>query len=158
MKKKGFTLIEIMITLAIFSLFVGFLYNAYFTQIRENNSFNSRLDLKYNGDKAMDLITKELRSIVIPVSTGRIFKVKSGADVLIDLTLSTDPAKLKLTSQNTLIDNSGSNQVVLCQGITRIIMEFGDAIKNEEELIIITIDLQSKNDSYTVRTAVNISK
>ena len=66
MKKKGFTLIELMITLALFSLFAGFLYNAYFTQIKENNSFNSKIDLKYNGDKAMNLITDELRSNVIP--------------------------------------------------------------------------------------------
>ncbi|MCJ7689219.1 MAG: prepilin-type N-terminal cleavage/methylation domain-containing protein, partial [Clostridiaceae bacterium] len=150
MKKKGFTLIEIMITLAIFSLFVGFLYNAYFSQIKENNSFNSRLNLKYNGDKAMDLITNELRSIVIPLSTGRIYKVTSSGKDIIDLTLSTGPAKLKLTPQKTLIDNLGSNPLVLCQGITSIKMEFGDATKNEEELIIITIDLQSKNDSYTV--------
>ena len=67
MEKKGFTLIEIMITLAIFSMFVGFLYNAYFTQIKENNSFNSKLDLKYNGDKAMNLIIDELRSANYPL-------------------------------------------------------------------------------------------
>jgi prepilin-type N-terminal cleavage/methylation domain-containing protein len=158
MRKKGFTLIEIMITLAIFSLFVGFLYNAYFAQITENNSFNSRLDLKYNGDKAMDLITNELRSIVIPLNTGSITQIKSGSDVFIDLTGSESLAKLQLTSQNTLIDRSGSNQVVLCRGVTSIKMEFGDATKNEEELIIIEIEMESKHDSYTVISAVNINK
>lgn len=125
MKKKGFTLIEIMITLAIFSLFVGFLYNAYFSQIRENNSFNSRLDLKYNGDKAMNFIANELRNNAIPLTPESITKIKSST-------------------------------VVLCKGITSIEMEYEDPIK--KELIIITIDLQLKDDTYTVTSAVNISK
>ena len=163
MKKKGFTLIEMMIALAIFSLFVGFLYNAYFTQIKENNSFNNRLDLKYNGDKAMNLITDELRSntnlklynndiIIIPIpgSYVDVNKVKTGdgITILIDLTGSAVSSKLQLTSQNTLRDNTN----VLCKGITSITMKY------KEDLILISINLQLKNDQYTVTSAVNINK
>lgn len=125
MKKKGFTLIELMITLALFSLFAGFLYNAYFTQIKENNSFNSKIDLKYNGDKAMNLITDELRSNVTMPNENRITEIKSNI--------------------------SG-----LCEGITSI--DILPGIAGEEDSIIIIIDLQSKNDRYTVTSAVNINK
>ena len=160
MKKRGFTLIEMMIALAIFSLFVGFLYNAYFTQIRENNSFNTRLDLKYNGDKAMNLITDEIRSnaklkfYFVSGSTVNINQVKTLDDVnmLIDLIGGTERSDLTLTPQNTLIDNSSLNKVVLCKGITSITMQ------DSGELIIITINLQLKNDQYTVTSAVNINK
>ena len=158
MKKKGFTLIEMMIALAIFSLFVGFLYNAYFSQIKENNSFNNRLDLKYNGDKAMGLITDELRSNVITPSTGAFTQIISNGNVLIDLTGSVSTSDLQLTSQNTLVDKSSSNPVILCKGITSIKMQFGDVAQNEGDLIIITINLQIKNDQYTVTSAVNISR
>ena len=157
MKKRGFTLIELMITLAIFSLFVGFLYSAYFTQIRENNSFNSRIDLKYNGDKAMNLITDELRSnayfILAIDSTGNVTRITTtDHKMLIDLTGGTDLFNLKLTPQNTLVDNSNSNPVILCKGITSIIINYN------EDLIFITIYLKSKNDEYTVTSAVNIKK
>lgn len=161
MNKKGFTLIELMITLALFSLFVGFLYNAYFTQIRENNSFNTKLDLKYNGDKAMSLITEELRSNVdfkfISGSNGNINQITTIDDhMLIDLDGGAKPSNLSLTSQNTLVDNSNSIPVVLCSGITSITMKPG--VGNESDLMIIKIDLQLKDDSYTVTTAVNINK
>ena len=158
MKKKAFTLIELMIALALFSLFVGFLYNAYFTQIKENHSFNTRIDLKYNGDRAMNLITSELRNNIILPGTGNITQVISQGKILIDLTGSSSPSQLQLTSQNTLIDNSNLNPVVLCTGITSIKMEFGSTSKNEGDLIFITIDLQLRDDRYTVTTAVNISK
>lgn len=163
MKRQGFTLIELMITLALFSLFVGFLYNAYFTQIKENNSFNTRIDLKHNGDKAMNLITNELRNNVdfnfIAGGNGDINQItKTNGDILINLTSSIEPSNLALTSNNTLIDNSNLNPVVLCKGITSIKMNAGSIAKNEEDLIIITIDLQLRNDRYTVTTAVNINK
>ncbi|HEY8892276.1 MAG TPA: prepilin-type N-terminal cleavage/methylation domain-containing protein [Clostridium sp.] len=166
MKKKGFTLIELMITLALFSLFAGFLYNAYFTQIKENNSFNTRIDLKYNGDKAMRLITEELRSNInfyYTYESGsniNITQIKSNDlitnKILIDLTGDTSTSDLQLTSNKTLINNSNLNHVVLCEGITSINMKFGTA--DEKDLIIITIELQSKNDRYTVTSAVNINK
>lgn len=163
MKKQGFTLIELMITLALFSLFVGFLYNAYFTQIKENSSFNTRIDLKHNGDKAMNLITNELRNNVnfnfIIGLDGNINGITTtDGDMLINLTSSIEPSNLTLTSNNTLIDNSNLNPVILCKRITSIKMKFGSVAENEEDLIIITIDLQWRNDRYTVTTAVNINK
>ena len=168
MKKKGFTLIEMMIALAIFSLFMGFLYNAYFSQIKENNSFNTRLDLKYNGDKAMNLITDELRS-----NNNFNYTYESGSTVninkittltantlinLIDLTGGTEVSNLTLTPQNTLVDNSNSNNVILCKGIASINIQPGSLAQNEGDLLIITINLQLKNDQYTVTSAVNINK
>jgi prepilin-type N-terminal cleavage/methylation domain-containing protein len=160
MKKKGFTLIEIMITLALFSLFVGFLYNAYFSQFKENNSFNTRLNLKYNGDKAMNLIVNELRNNVnlnISLINGNhINKISATndegvTDIIIDLASGAESSNLTLTSQNTLVDARTEVPMILCKDIF-ITMQY------EGELVIITINLQSKNDSYTVSSAVNINK
>jgi len=166
MKKKGFTLIEMMIALAIFSLFVGFLYNAYFSQIKENISFNNRLDLKYNGDKAINLITDELRSNTklnfVIGSDGNINQITTTDSemkikILIDLNSSASTSALKfITSQNTLVD--GSNSVVLCKEISSISIKPGSPSQNETDLLIITIDLKLKNDLYTVTSAVNINK
>jgi len=79
-------------------------------------------------------------------------------NLIIDLISSMEPSSLTFTSNNTLIDNSNLNPVILCKGITSIKMEFGSVAKNEEDLIIITIDLQLRKDQYTVTTAVNINK
>jgi len=158
MNKKGFTLIELMITLALFSLFAGFLYNAFFTQIKENNSFNTNIDLKYNGDKTMNLITDKLRSNVIESGEGNITQIEGSTEgnILIDLTGEAGLSELKLTLENTFVDNSNSSPVVLCEGITSINMKFGN--EDEKDLIFITIYLKSRNDEYTVTSAVNINE
>lgn len=171
-KKKGFTLIEMMIALAIFSLFVGFLYNAYFSQIKENNSFNNKLDLKYNGDKAINLIINELRSNVNrsePENTIKfIYAYEAGSTININkITSSSDMGLINLID---LTGAAGShlsliheelkdiNAVVQCTGITSINIQKGNPSENEEDLLIITINLQLKNDQYTVTSAVNINK
>ena len=161
MKKKGFTLIEMMMTLAIFSIFAVFLYQAYFSQIKENNSFNTRLDLKYNGDKAMNLITEELRSgtgfKTIKDSDGNISKITSGDDtMLIDLKGDSMSSHLTLKADGNSASLIDSNSVVLCKGINSINIQSGNLAQNEGDLLIITITLQFKNNQYTVTSAVNI--
>ena len=165
MKKKGFTLIEMMLALAIFSLFVGFLYNAYFSQIRENASFNNRLDLKYNGDKAMNLILDTLRSNIglnytfVNGSTTNINKVTNSTGTLIDLTGGASSLTLRNQgNSNELVDESSPSFVVLCKKIASISIQTGTPAQNEADLLLVTITLQSKNDTYSVTSGVNISK
>lgn len=62
MKKKGFTLIELMITLAVFAIFSIYLYQTFFSQVRQSFSFNNNIDIQYNVNKALNMLTDNIRS------------------------------------------------------------------------------------------------
>lgn len=59
--KKGFTLIELMIALAIFSIFALFVYNSYYNQIRVSTASNNTIDLEYNTSKVMRKVVDKVR-------------------------------------------------------------------------------------------------
>ncbi|WP_416175898.1 PilW family protein [Clostridium sp.] len=61
MKKKGFTLIELMIAISIFSVFSIFLYNMFSVQVKESFNFKENINTQYNLNKAMTMITASLR-------------------------------------------------------------------------------------------------
>ncbi|WP_368490367.1 PilW family protein [Clostridium sp. BJN0013] len=62
MKKKGFTLIELMIALSIFVIFSIYLYKTFFSQIKQSFNFNNNIDVQYNVNKALNMLTDEIRS------------------------------------------------------------------------------------------------
>lgn len=59
--KKGFTLIELMIALAIFSIFALFIYNSYYNQIKVSTASNKSIDLEYNMSKVMKKVVDKIR-------------------------------------------------------------------------------------------------
>lgn len=59
--KKGFTLIELMIALAVFSIFGGFVYKTYYSQVKVSKAFNKSIDLEYNTSKVMKKVTEKIR-------------------------------------------------------------------------------------------------
>lgn len=59
--KRGFTLIELMIALAVFSVFGGFVYKTYYDEIRISNEFNKTIDLEYNTSKVMKKVANKIR-------------------------------------------------------------------------------------------------
>lgn len=59
--KKGFTLIELMIALAIFSIFALFIYNSYYNQIKVSTASNKSIDLEYNTSKVMKKVVDKIR-------------------------------------------------------------------------------------------------
>jgi prepilin-type N-terminal cleavage/methylation domain-containing protein len=61
MKKKGFTLIELMIAISIFSVFSIFLYDMFSVQVKESFNFKDNINTQYNLNKAMTMITASLR-------------------------------------------------------------------------------------------------
>jgi prepilin-type N-terminal cleavage/methylation domain-containing protein len=61
MKKKGFTLIELMIAISIFSVFSIFLYDMFSVQVKESFNFKDNINTQYNLNKAMNMITASLR-------------------------------------------------------------------------------------------------
>ncbi|MBA5849989.1 prepilin-type N-terminal cleavage/methylation domain-containing protein [Clostridium sp. cel8] len=61
MKEKGFTLIELMIAISIFSVFSIFLYNMFSVQVKESFNFKDNINTQYNLNKAMTMITASLR-------------------------------------------------------------------------------------------------
>lgn len=77
--KKGFTLIELMIALAIFSIFALFIYNSYYNQIKVSTTFNKSIDLEYNTSKVMkkvvDKIREENKAIILTKEDDELRKV-----------------------------------------------------------------------------------
>ncbi len=62
MKKRGFTLVELMITLAIFSIFSVYLYQTFFSQIKQSFNFKNNIDIQYNTNKALNMLTDQIRN------------------------------------------------------------------------------------------------
>ena len=62
MKKRGFTLVELMITLAIFSIFSVYLYQTFFSEIRQSFNFKNNIDIQYNTNKALNMLTDQIRN------------------------------------------------------------------------------------------------
>ncbi|AGY76859.1 PilW family protein [Clostridium autoethanogenum] len=81
MKKRGFTLVELMITLAIFSIFSVYLYQTFFSEIKQSFNFKNNIDIQYNANKALNMITDEIRNYD-SVDDTKILKSSDGNTVL----------------------------------------------------------------------------
>ncbi|KYH35322.1 hypothetical protein CLTEP_07260 [Clostridium tepidiprofundi DSM 19306] len=72
MIKRGFTLIELIITLAILGIILIPISNFFFTNYKELNNVNRRLNLQYEGEKAVKKFTD------VAIESKGIQEVKSG--------------------------------------------------------------------------------
>ena len=133
MKKRGFTLIELMIVIAIFSVFSIFLYNMFSAQVRESFSFKNNIDTKYNLDKAMTMITGSLRE--------NSYKDSFDYESLDSLGLKYDK------NTKTLSDKYGRKSV----GIDKVTIE-NDS--NEDGVLQVTVS----SSGFTSDTAINVDK
>ncbi|MBV4419775.1 type II secretion system GspH family protein [Clostridium tyrobutyricum] len=95
MKKRGFTLIELMISLTIFATLSVFLYKVFFYQIRESFDFNNKIEVQYNLNKAVNMISDQLRNnspnIVVDSSKN---KIKNNEKIIIDLNSKESPSDI----------------------------------------------------------------
>ncbi|MFL0195453.1 type II secretion system protein J [Clostridium sp. WILCCON 0269] len=162
MKKKGFTLVELMIALAIFTIFSVYLYQTFFSQIRQSFSFNNNIDIQYNVNKALSMITDEIRNysftnITIPTET----EVMSGNKVIIDLDsndLTHDIDYNKSSKTLNLNDVQSNANIDKCLNIDSVRISQGDSNNNESELILITVSASEGDIQITSSTAVNINR
>ncbi|MFA9396693.1 MAG: type II secretion system protein J [Clostridiaceae bacterium] len=132
MKKRGFTLLELMIALGIFMLFSVYMFQAFNLQTRQTFRFNNNIELQYNVNKAMNMITDDLRNNLSQNLT----------DVTFDST------------NQTLTDSDG----IVCNYIININIVKGDSSDNEDELVNIIVNGKKDDTEYTSTTSININK
>ncbi|KZL93390.1 PulJ/GspJ family protein [Clostridium magnum] len=160
MKKKGFTLIELMITIAVFSVFSMYLYQVFFSQIRESFSFNNNINVQYNANKALNMLTDEIRNysftnlIFQGSSSIGVTQVSSNGKVLIDLNSSTSNPDIYYNSLSKSLSDNNGNQ---CFNINSIQLVKGTS-NDENELILIVVSASKGKTQITSSTAVNIKR
>jgi prepilin-type N-terminal cleavage/methylation domain-containing protein len=165
MKRKGFSLTELMIALAIFSIISLFLYQTFFSQIRQSFNFNYNIDIQRNVNKALEILTDEIRNnsytdVTFEESGGKVTKVLSKdritkvVNTIIDLN-SSGSGNVNYNNVNkTLSDKYGNESF----NIDSILITRGVSGDNENDLILITVSASEGRAQITSSTAVNIEK
>lgn len=157
MKKKGFTLIEVMIALGIFSIISVYLYQAYFTQLKQSLNFNNNVDIQQSANKALNMLTDEIRnysgSNATLTTSSRQVK-NSTSKVIIDLNENAPSTDINYNPSTKIITDKDGNQ---CSNIASIQINQGTAV-SENDLIIISVTASKGNVQYTTSTAVNFDK
>ena len=159
MKKRGFTLIELMLALSIFAILMGAVYKAYFSEMKELRQITDKNNLQYSAKTCIEYITRELRNIEdetqeIELIGNEIiiksFETKKDV-VLVDITGNKSGLVNLNKATRKLVDQKGR---ILCNGVNNI------SLKKDEsgDVIVITIVLQSGNETHSVTTGININR
>lgn len=160
MKKKGFTLIELMIALTIFTIFSAYLYQTFFSQIKQSLSFSNNIDIQYNANKALNMITDEIRNysftnITFQSSGGTgATQILSNGKVIIDLSSNSSNPDIYYNSSTKILSDNSGNQ---CSNIDSVSLSQG-TLSGENELILITVSASEGSTQITTSTAVNIKR
>lgn len=175
-KKNGFTLLELMISLSIFSIFSLFVYKTYFDQIKSYNNLKYKIEASKNAELILSKLTLLIRNSIIVDSSNlnnlyflkdsnnninkliaqNVTLSENGESVTKDLNIlsisaNSNDAYLNLdTISNTLKYKNG---LILCENVKSIVIE------HSENLLTISIVLFYGKDlkyEYCLKTALNI--
>ncbi len=69
-KNRGFTLVEILVVLAIFGVVVGAVYSLYVTSLKSSSKHDETQDVQQNLRLAMDAVTRDLQGMGLLVPSG----------------------------------------------------------------------------------------
>lgn len=125
MKKKGFTLVELMMTLAVFTIFSIYLYQTFFLQIRQSFEFKDNIDIQYDANKALNMIADQIRSCD-SINDTKILRASDGKTII-----SLGPK-----------DKNGQIQVSVSKGNFLNDGDTVELIKNQPELDLPLSDVQ----------------
>jgi prepilin-type N-terminal cleavage/methylation domain-containing protein len=156
MKKKGLTLIELMIALSMFTVISLYIYRTFFTQIRQSADFNNSIDIQYNANRALNMLTDKIRSSTgVTLSGSPVTQVLSNGVVIIDLTSNgTNPDIYFNSGSKQLVDKDGRS----CSNINVIKISQGTSVSKEHELIFVTVSAVKGDTEFSSSTAVNIRR
>ncbi|MBV7275757.1 type II secretion system protein J [Clostridium thailandense] len=154
MKKKGFTLVELMIALATFAILSLYLYQTFFSQIKLNFSFNDNIDLQYNINKALNILTDEIRNYSFTDISINGDQISSGGKVIVNLNSGGLNNDVDYDRANKILNLNDANGVNIskCTNIDSINMA------SEGEIIVITVSASQGKLKITSSTAVNVKR
>jgi prepilin-type N-terminal cleavage/methylation domain-containing protein len=176
MKKKGFTLMELMVALGILTLVMTYLYRTYFTQLEYFYSTNNKTQLVFESRTALKQLVKEFRTndyLTLctesnVVGSGTVINLirrdangaitdNSNFDITKPLNLNTTPKIVNnIYLQNGQLKDVGGS--ILCTGISSI--TFSQIVDANNVRINgavgIKVTLTKGTEIYTVETSVNI--
>ncbi|MBX4258762.1 prepilin-type N-terminal cleavage/methylation domain-containing protein [Clostridium estertheticum] len=142
--KKGFSLIEIIVAIAILGIVMVMVGN-YFTSTLKTNSHEQTInELQLDGRKVLNSITQDIRSasIILPAKSGCIMSLKNGTQTI----------DYKHDSGTYTLFRAG---IVISRNIKSIIITPKDTTNN---IYNINITTQKKNTSETYNIVSSVSK
>ena len=174
---KGFTLLELMISIVLLSIFMAYLYGLYFTEIKEYRNINNLVHTQFDTKKTLDIISKEIKEAIIvnvnsdlstvhnlefePNGTDEKNKIlatdeKGNTTIIIDLNGNTN-AKIYLQGDNLKYKDG----TLLCSNVKSVLIKKIDEDGKNYESVHLTLVLKTGNkynDEYSVKTAINICR
>lgn len=169
MKRKGFTLVELMITLAIFTIFSFYLYQTFFYQIRQSFGFNSNIDAQTDANKVLNSITDVIRNnnIQKPDELGTQILDNNTTDSIIDYNKNSKVLSLnykdsegkdvhtiynnievEITAVQYIKDNDGNDKWE----------DEGNYDEGKDLMLLIKISIHNGDINITRKTAINITR
>lgn len=169
MKNKGFTLVELMLTVSVFSIFTFFMYRTFFDEQKFFVSLHRQIDLQYNANTALEYICGALRNNVglfFDVNNDKIV-YSDDKNVLMDFSGTIKNGEINLYLEDKTLKDKVRN--TLCRNVESVevtpivIASDGTEVKDiNGDIIMVTVNLASGSGSrraeHTVKTYINIAK
>lgn len=162
MKKKGFTLIELMLAVSIFGVFTIFMLKFFFDEYRSYVRLQNQLDLQYNAGTAVDYIVHCIRNnpdLIFQDEDYQVVISRSSGRKLIDISDNGGvyDSELYYDARHKALKNKQGH--VLCKNIESIILEpdsSDDSVINVK--VFLSAGEGNRKAQYDIFTSVNILK
>lgn len=154
---NGYTFLELMIALAIFSILMLVIYGTFFTEIQKHDDRTSKINMNIDANRAMENITDIIdEETMIVVSNQQ--TISGNGLVLIDtLDDGNNNGSLLNVDDRKLVDDIGR---VLCDNVESITFIMGpnntESIAVVADVILIQITLEKGNVTYYLKGGANI--
>jgi len=156
---KGYTFLELMIALSIFSILILVIYGTFFTEIKKHDDRTSKINMNIEANRAMETITDVINEEA-DISVANQKTINGSGTILIDtLDDGNNYGTLLNVYDKQLIDDDGR---VLCDEVESITFIMGPDNTTDigvvAGVILIQITLEKGNVSYFLKGGVNIER
>ncbi|MFT8315605.1 MAG: prepilin-type N-terminal cleavage/methylation domain-containing protein [Clostridium sp.] len=168
MKRKGFTLVEVMITLAIFTIFSLYLYQTFWGEIKQTFRFYNSIDNQTDANKDLNMITDVIRNnnIQKPDKLGYMTQVFSinGSHPIIDYNKNSKVLSLNYKDSEGKYVNTIYNNIeveinaVQYDDVNEKWEYEGNYDDGKDLMLIIKISINNGDINSTRSTAINITR
>lgn len=156
-KNNGYTFLELMIALSIFSILVLVVYGTFFTEIGKSEDRTSKINMNIEANRAMENIRDAINEAT-NIAVANQSTINGNGTILIDtLDDGNNNGSLLNVDDGQLIDDIGR---VLCDEVESITFIMGPDNSTDiavvADVILIQITLEKGNVEYFLKGGVNI--